>query len=101
MRWMLEAAGISGRGPVGELRTRGLVGVWLYALRTWQSDQSEDLSATMAALDRALRWAERAEQWLPGHRRSTAAGDAGESVPPEPEPPPAPPMDEPPASPPV
>jgi len=58
MRWMLEAAGVSCAGPVGELRIKGLVAVWLWALRAWDRDVSEDLSGTMAALDTALQRAE-------------------------------------------
>ena len=68
MRWMLEAAGISARGPLGRLRTKGLLALWLAVLRVWRSDGSEDLSATMAALDRALTRAERLEGWLGGRR---------------------------------
>ena len=56
---MLEAAGISASGPFGLLRTKGLLAVWLAALRVWLADDSNDLSRTMAALDRYLRRAER------------------------------------------
>ena len=91
MGWMLEGAGISGRGPRGQLRRKGLLAVWLWTLRAWQRDDSEDLSATMAALDQALSRADAAENWL--HRRHDAPAE-----PPPPEPPQQP---EPPASPPV
>jgi hypothetical protein len=64
MRWMLEGAGIPAFGARGELRVKGLVSVWLWTTRAWQADGSEDLSATMAALDVALRRAERAAEWL-------------------------------------
>ncbi len=64
MRWMLEAAGIPTRGVNGELRVKGLLTVWLWTIRAWRSDESEDLSATMAALDAALRRAEQAAEWL-------------------------------------
>ncbi len=64
MRWMLEATGISAAGIRGELRVKGLVAVWLWAMRAWRADESEDLSATMAALDAALRRAEQAAEWL-------------------------------------
>jgi len=66
MRWMLEAAGVSGAGLRGELRVKGLVAVWLWTLRAWQGDESADLAATMAALDGALARAERAAGWLGG-----------------------------------
>ena len=64
MRWMLEAAGVRASGIRGELRVRGLMAVWLWAVRAWQADESEDLAATMAALDTALRRAEQAAEWL-------------------------------------
>ncbi len=64
MRWMLEAAGISTRGTRGELRVKGLLAVWLWTIRAWRADDTEDLSATMAALDNALRRAESAAGWL-------------------------------------
>jgi ubiquinone biosynthesis protein COQ9 len=78
MRWMLEAAEISTTGIRGELRVRGLLGVWLWSLRAWQRDESADLSATMAALDDALRRVERLASWL-----------GGGNAPPRTEPPPA------------
>jgi len=58
MSWMLEAAGLDAAGLKGALRARGLAMVWLTSLRTFLTDESEDLSATMAALDRALKRAE-------------------------------------------
>ena len=64
MRWMLEAAGLSARGLHGELRLKGLVAVWLWTMRAWRNDEAEDLSATMAALDAALRRAEQAAEFL-------------------------------------
>ena len=66
MRWMLEAAGGSSTGLPGELRVKGLVAVWLWAMRAWERDQSEDLTGTMAALDTALSRAEQAAGWLTG-----------------------------------
>jgi ubiquinone biosynthesis protein COQ9 len=52
------AAGIATSGVRGELRVKGLVAVWLWTIRAWRSDESQDLSTTMAALDAALRRAE-------------------------------------------
>ncbi len=69
MRWMLEAADVNTRGVRGELRVRGLMGVWLWTVRTWERDDSADLSTTMAALDTALQRAERAAGWLGGGMR--------------------------------
>jgi len=66
MAWMLGAAGLRTGGLAGMLRTKGLVAVWLYALRAWERDDSADLSGTMAALDRALGRAEQFGTWLEG-----------------------------------
>ena len=86
MRWMLEAAGITTRSLRGELRVRGLVAVWLWTIRAWRSDESEDLSATMAALDTALRRAESAAEWLGWRTRPTeSAPDAAATDQPQPE----------------
>ena len=59
MAWMLEAAGLAPSGLPGLLRVKGLAGVWLATVRAWAKDESQDLGATMAALDRALDQAER------------------------------------------
>jgi ubiquinone biosynthesis protein COQ9 len=86
MRWMLEAAGIPTRGIHGELRVKGLLAVWLWTIRAWRTDHSEDLSATMAALDAALRRAEQAAEWLGWRGRAAQTlPESGESEPPPPE----------------
>jgi hypothetical protein len=54
MGWMLEAAGLSALGLRGELRKTALAAVWAWGIRAWLRDESEDLSATMAAFDVAL-----------------------------------------------
>jgi len=64
MAWMLEAAGLDAAGPAGVARAKGLGVVWLAVLRAWEKDESEDLSSTMAALDRALDQADRVARWL-------------------------------------
>lgn len=64
MRWLLEGAGIEAGGPRGALNAAGLLAVWCWTLRAWERDTSEDLSATMAALDTALARAEQAAGWL-------------------------------------
>ena len=58
MAWMLEAAGIDTTGMKGAIRVAGLTIVYLNAVRHWMKDDSEDLSATMAALDKSLNRAE-------------------------------------------
>jgi AcrR family transcriptional regulator len=55
MAWMLEAAGIATSGWRGALRVHVLAGVYLSVLRVFLDDESADLAATMAALDRRLR----------------------------------------------
>lgn len=87
MRWMAEAAGVSTRGVHGELRVKGLAAVWLWTIRAWRTDETEDLSATMAALDAALRRAESAAEWL-GWRAHTAEPppEASEAQPAPPDP---------------
>jgi ubiquinone biosynthesis protein COQ9 len=68
MRWMLNAAGLSTNGVRGRLRLHGLVAVWLWTSRTFERDDSQDLSATMAALDTALHRAHAVASWLSGER---------------------------------
>ena len=58
MAWMLEAAGMDTSGIKGAVRVAGLTIVYLNAVRHWMSDDSADLSKTMAALDRSLNRAE-------------------------------------------
>jgi AcrR family transcriptional regulator len=70
MTRMLEAADISTSGVRGELRINGLCGVYLLALRTWLSDETADLSKTMAALDGYLRRVERPAEVLEGRERA-------------------------------
>jgi AcrR family transcriptional regulator len=52
--WYLEAAGITVEGLIGAARVKLVALAYLGTLRTWLDDDSEDLSRTMAALDRAL-----------------------------------------------
>jgi hypothetical protein len=80
MGWLLEGAGISAKGVRGALRKRGLAAVWAWGMRAWVRDESEDLSATMAAVDVALQ---RADQIA---SRFDATGSEG-FVPEAPEPP--------------
>jgi hypothetical protein len=54
MGWLLEGAGVDATGLRGALTKRGLLAVWLYGLRAWADDDSADLTATMAAVDKAL-----------------------------------------------
>ena len=79
MRWLLQAADVDTSGLRGELTVRGLGAVWLWTLRAWERDDSADLSATMAALDTALRRADQAAQWLRG--TAPAASPTPEAAP--------------------
>jgi ubiquinone biosynthesis protein COQ9 len=90
MRWLLQAAGVSTAGVRGELSVRGLVGVWLWAVRAWRTDETGDMSVTMSAVDNALMRAERLAGWM--GRGAAPAAQAAEpppesEMPPEPEPP--------------
>jgi AcrR family transcriptional regulator len=89
MRWMLEAAGIPSTGPLGMLRAKGLLAVWLSVFRVWETDATADLAPTMAALDTALTraesLAETLEPLLGGRRRTAPSGATGAA---EPGPPP-------------
>jgi hypothetical protein len=57
------------------LRAAGLLAVWGYTVQAWQKDDSPDLSATMAALDRALSRAEQAAGWLSPRRAAETTPD--------------------------
>ena len=58
MQLMLESVGIDCTGFQGELKARGLTIIYANSLRVWLDDESPDLAATMAALDRGLMRAE-------------------------------------------
>ena len=100
MRWMLDAVGVNARGFRGELATQGLVAVWLWTIRAWQTDESPDLTSTMAALDKALTRAAQAADWLDGRTRRPA-DEAPEVSPPTDPDLPAAPLDMPPEAPPA
>jgi ubiquinone biosynthesis protein COQ9 len=64
MAWLLDGVGVEIGGLRGALRVQGMQLVWLATVRAWQGDDSEDLAATMAALDQALTRAGQAENTL-------------------------------------
>ena len=80
MAWMLEAAQIGTDGFAGALRANGLAAVWLYTLRAWARDNTEDLGPTMAAMDRALDRAEQTARTL-GLGPADRAGGEGPAAP--------------------
>ncbi len=74
MGWLLEGAGVNATGLRGAAKKRGLLLVWLYGLNAWARDESEDLAATMAAVDTALARAEAfATRGGTGHKSPPAA----------------------------
>jgi hypothetical protein len=80
MAWLFAAAGAPvSRSLADQLRLRGLVAVWLWTVNAWRSDESADLSRTMAALDTALTRADQAAKWLPG-RSATGSSEVGTSA---------------------
>jgi AcrR family transcriptional regulator len=62
MAAMLEAAGIASEGLGGAVRQKGLAAVHYAVSRTFEQDETTDLSKTMAALDGRLKTAERWSQ---------------------------------------
>ncbi len=72
---MLEIAGVSASGPLGRLKTKGLVVVYLAAFRVWLRDDSADMAKTMATLDRSLRRAEGLLDLLRRGRNPSTHGD--------------------------
>ena len=58
MRIIMEAAGISTKTPLGQLKVKGLLVVYLNTICTWLKDDTPDLTKTMADLDKGLARAE-------------------------------------------
>lgn len=54
MTWMLEVSGVDTAGYKGAIKVAGLSGLYIKTLRVWKSDDSPDLSKTMAAIDKGL-----------------------------------------------
>ena len=71
MGWMLEAADLGEGGLRGKFRQNGLTVVYIRASMAWLKDGSEDLSATMKALDQAL---EDAERWANSVENGSLSG---------------------------
>ena len=75
MALTLEAAGVSATGPCGFLRQQGLGAIYIYCLSVWFNDETDDMSATMAALDRALTLADNLIARRVGHGSSETGSD--------------------------
>lgn len=55
VQWMLEAADLDTSGVRGALRVRAVAVVYAANLRVWLNEESQDMTKTMADLDRRLR----------------------------------------------
>ncbi len=64
LQWMLAAARIAHTGLQGELKVQAVGAVLVATFWTWSRDESEDMGATMAAVDRSLRGCERVMGWV-------------------------------------
>ncbi len=80
MRWMMEAANIPSSGVRGQLRIKGLALIYLTVLRTWFNDDSEDMSRTMASLDRQLNRADRLLGFLRRRKRRETGSPDGDTA---------------------
>lgn len=80
LKGAMRTAGLPARGAIGVARIKGLGLIYLYALRVWLADETPDLSATMAALDKGLRAAETVMAAL-GSVRPAAPGKPGRKTP--------------------
>jgi AcrR family transcriptional regulator len=69
----LEAAGISASGLKGALRLQGLLAVYMAGLRAFANDDSDDLSKTMAEIDKRLGQAEKISGMMHRRRQGDAA----------------------------
>lgn len=58
--WIMEMAHIPSAGLMGQVRNKGALLAYGRAFATWLEDESEDLSRTMAVLDKVLNRGERA-----------------------------------------
>ena len=86
MGWLLASAGVAEAGPLGLARRKGLLGVWLWTLRAWSRDTTEDMAPTMAALDTALSRAAQIARSMPGGSGGDETqDDAGGATQPSPE----------------
>ena len=72
MAWIASVAGLPVGGPLGPLRLNALSAIYLYTLRVWLADDSEDHAKTMSALDKALSRAEMFANSVPRPARRAA-----------------------------
>jgi AcrR family transcriptional regulator len=65
MRRVLELAGLSSLSPIGCLKTKALLAIYLNSFKTWLVDESADMAKTMVSLDNGLAKAERLANFIP------------------------------------
>jgi AcrR family transcriptional regulator len=75
MAAMLEAASLPSDGLSGALRQNGLLAIHYAVSRTFDRDETTDLSKTMAALDSRLKMAERWAQFFDKYVKSPKSGE--------------------------
>jgi AcrR family transcriptional regulator len=75
MAAMLEAASLPSDGLSGALRQNGLLAIHYAVSRTFDRDETADLSKTMAALDSRLKMAERWAQFFDKYVKSPKSGE--------------------------
>jgi len=68
----LETSGISASGLKGALRLKGLLAIYVAGLRAFANDESEDLSKTMAEIDKRLGQAEKLSEFVQRRRPAAA-----------------------------
>jgi len=73
MAVMLEAASLPSEGLTGALRQNGLLAIHYAVSRTYDRDETADLSKTMAALDSRLKMAERWSQFFDKYVKSASS----------------------------
>lgn len=59
MKWLAEAAEINTSGLRGMACIKGLTAIWVLNMRVWLKDETDDLSQTMASLDKSFKKAEK------------------------------------------
>ncbi len=64
--WMVMAVGLGSEGLEGAVRTQAVTMAYLETMRVWLDDDEPGLAKTMAAMDKALRTAERRLKRLAG-----------------------------------
>lgn len=72
MAWIASVAGLPTGDLLGPLRLKALSAIYLYTLRTWLADDTDDHAKTMAVLDKALSRAEMFANSVPRPARRSA-----------------------------